>query len=50
MTDRRSFAYIEAYIAEGVTVATYRRSRAMRGRRNLWARWLRVVASVSRTT
>jgi hypothetical protein len=47
MTDHHSFAYIEADIAAGVTVATYRRSRATRGRRNSGARWLRVVAGAA---
>jgi hypothetical protein len=47
MTDRHSFAYIEADIAAGVTVATYRRSRAMRARRSLRARWLRIVAGTA---
>jgi hypothetical protein len=47
MTDHLTFAYIEADIAEGVTVAMYRRSRAMRGRQSLRARWLRLVAGTA---
>ena len=47
MTEHVSFAYIEADIAAGVTVAAYRRSRAVRGRRSFRARWLRVVAGTA---